>query len=200
MLRKYFIMGSQNCLRDPIVILQEALEAGITAFQYREKGTGSLTGMEKVTLGKQLRTMCREYKVPFIVNDDIGLVEALDADGIHVGQDDFAVEYLRENFPNLIIGLSISNSEELANSNTSVIDYIGAGPVFLTRTKEDAKTVTGLEWIRQLRREEPLLPIVGIGGINESNASQIIEAGADGVSVISAITHSENIDQTIKLL
>lgn len=193
-------MGSQNCLRDPIVILQEALEAGITAFQYREKGTGSLTGMEKVTLGKQLRTMCREYKVPFIVNDDIGLVEALDADGIHVGQDDFAVEYLRENFPNLIIGLSISNSEELANSNTSVIDYIGAGPVFLTRTKEDAKTVTGLEWIRQLRREEPLLPIVGIGGINESNASQIIEAGADGVSVISAITHSENIDQTIKLL
>lgn len=200
MLRKYFIMGSQNCQRDPVAILQEAVDAGITAFQYREKGAGSLFGTKKIELGKQLRTICRKHNIPFIINDDIELIEILDADGIHVGQDDIAVEYLRERFPNLMIGLSISNSEELAKSNTSVIDYIGAGPVFSTTTKEDVKEVAGLRWVRKLRNKEPLLPIVGIGGINESNASRVIEAGADGVSVISAITNSKNITKTVKLL
>lgn len=200
MLRKYFIMGSQNCRRDPRDILQEAIDAGITAFQFREKGTNSLKGDAKVALGKELRALCREHNIPFIINDDVKLVEILEADGIHVGQNDIAVEYLRERFPNLIIGLSISNGEELANSNTSVIDYIGAGPVFSTVTKEDAKEVVGLEWIHQLRNKEPLIPIVGIGGINESNAQQVIEAGADGVSVISAIAHSTNIAKTVELL
>lgn len=200
MLRKYFIMGSQNCQRDPRVILQEALEAGITAFQYREKGRGALSGTDKIELGKQLRTVCWEHSVPFIVNDDIELVDTLDADGIHVGQDDVSVEELRKRYPNLIIGLSISNSEELAKSNTAVIDYIGAGPVFSTMTKEDVKQVAGLEWIHQLRHEEPLLPIVGIGGINESNAAQVLKAGADGVSVISAITNSKNISETVNSL
>lgn len=200
MLRKYFIMGSQNCKRDPRVILQEAIDAGITAFQYREKGAGSLRGQEKIELGKQLRTICREHNIPFIVNDDTELVDILVADGIHVGQDDTPVEYLRERYPNLIIGLSISNHEELAKSNTGVIDYAGAGPIFSTMTKEDAKEVVGLDWIYQLRYEVPLLPIVGIGGINESNAAQVIEAGADGVSVISAIAHSNNIAKTVGML
>lgn len=197
MLRKYFIMGSQNCKRDPREILQEAIDAGITAFQYREKGAGSLRGEEKIELGKQLRAICREHNIPFIVNDDAELVDILEADGIHVGQDDTTVEYLCERYPNLIIGLSISNREELAKSNTVVIDYAGAGPVFSTMTKEDAKEVVGIEWIHQLRHEVPLLPIVGIGGINESNAAQVIEAGADGVSVISAIAHSNNIAKTV---
>src|SRR5699024_5039677 len=108
MLRKYFIMGSQNCRRDPRDILQEAIDAGMTAFQFREKGTNSLKGDAKVALVKELRALCREHNIPFIINDDVKLVEILEADGIHVGQNDIAVEYLRERFPNLIIGLSIS--------------------------------------------------------------------------------------------
>lgn len=200
MLRKYFIMGSQNCTRNPVITLQEAIEAGITAFQYREKGDGSLKGTEKIELGKQLRAICRKHNVPFIINDDAELADVLEVDGIHVGQDDIPVEHLRERFPKLIIGLSISNCAELANSNTSTIDYIGAGPVFSTNTKEDAKTAVGIEWIKKLRTEEPNIPIVGIGGINESNAEQVMNAGADGVSVISAITGSKNIAKTVELL
>ena len=87
-LRKYFIMGSQNCDRDPEEILLEAIKAGITAFQFREKGKGSLDGEAKVELGKKLRELCRNYDIPFFINDDVELATTFDVDGIHVGQDD----------------------------------------------------------------------------------------------------------------
>ena len=197
LLRKYFIMGSQNCERDPEVILQKAISAGITIFQFREKGIGSLSGEEKISLGKRLREICRENGIPFIINDDVELVEILDVDGIHVGQGDTSVEVLREKFPDLYIGLSVSNVEELRNSPIDLVDYVGAGPVFATSSKEDAKQPVGVEWIRYVRKKHPELPIVGIGGINESNAKQVIEAGADGVAVISAITKSKDIEKTV---
>lgn len=196
-LRKYFIMGSQNCDRDPIEILKVAASAGITAFQFREKGEGSLTGNKKLELGKHLREICCEHNIPFIVNDDIELVDLLGADGIHVGQDDQSVKYLRKLFPGKIIGLSVSNASEVAKSPISLVDYIGAGPIFDTGTKPDAKTVVGLEWIIALREQFPKLPIVGIGGISPKNAATVIDAGADGVSVISAITKAENIKQAV---
>lgn len=199
-LRKYFIMGSQDCDRDPAILLEEALQAGITAFQYREKGKGSLTGADKVALGKKLRELCREYQVPFIINDDVHLAEILDADGIHVGQEDEGVEGIREKFPGKIIGLSISNEKELRNSPVSLVDYIGAGPVFATATKEDAKQPVGTIWIQKLRGLCADTPIVGIGGINESNAKQVIEAGASGVAVISAITKARNIREIVERL
>lgn len=199
-LRKYLIMGSQNCDRSPVEILEAAAKAGITAFQYREKGAGSLSGDEKLELGKQLREICREYNIPFFVNDDIDLVEPLDADGIHVGQDDISVTYLRGRFPTKLIGLSVSNADEVANSPMKLVDYIGAGPMYSTSTKEDAKSAVGPEWIFQLRKQFPNLPIVGIGGITTSNAKTVIEAGADGVAVISAITKAGNITGAVESL
>src|SRR5699024_7939823 len=140
-LRKYFIMGSQNCDHNPVDILQEAASAGITAFQYREKGHGALTGHAKLELGKQLREICASHQIPFIVNDDIELVEPLEADGIHVRQDDLSAMEVRQLFPNNIIGLSISNHSELEQSPISLVDYIGAGPMYDTSTKPDAKAV-----------------------------------------------------------
>lgn len=199
-LRKYFIMGSQNCTRNPEIILQEAITGGITAFQYREKGTGSLTGVEKIALGKRLRTICRNHGIPFIINDDIELIEVLDVDGVHVGQDDTAPEIIRKKYPNLIIGLSISNEKELAKSNLNVIDYVGAGPVFGTTTKENAKEAVGLTWIQTLREKHPELPIVGIGGIKEANAHLVLDAGANGVSFISVVTKSDDVVTTVKNL
>src|SRR5690625_4810686 len=112
-LRKYFIMGSQNCRQYPIEILTEAAKAGITAFQFREKGPGSLVGDAKLELGLRLRDICAKYYILFIVNDDLDLVEPLHADGIHVGQDDLSVAVIRELLPNKIVGLSISNTDEL---------------------------------------------------------------------------------------
>lgn len=197
-LRKYFIMGSQNCDRNPMEVLQEAVSAGITAFQYREKGEGALTGNAKLDLGKRLRKICASHQIPFIVNDDIELVEPLNADGIHVGQDDLSVKEIRQLFPDKIIGLSVSNIHELEQSPLSLVDYIGAGPIYHTSTKSDAKSVVGVQWIETLRAQFPDLPIVGIGGINTHNAPLVIQAGADGVSVISAITKAMNIKEAVE--
>src|SRR5699024_8272886 len=199
-LRKYFIMGSQNCNRDPVEILKEAIVGGITAFQYREKGTGSLSGKAKLELGRKLRDICHKNDVLFFINDDVDLVETLDADGIHVGQDDMPIEQIRERFPDKIIGLSISNMEEVKPSPMKLVDYVGAGPIFTTSTKEDAISSVGLEWIKTLKDKFPLLPVVGIGGINPENARSVIQAGADGVSVISAITKAKNIKGAVKQL
>lgn len=199
-LRNYFIMGSQNCDQDPVEILESAAKAGITAFQFREKGDGSLTGTAKLELGNQLRTICRQYNVPFIVNDDVELGKTLDADGIHVGQDDQSVKAVRDHFPDKIIGLSVSNSREVVNSSLPLVDYVGAGPVFATSSKADAKEAVGVEWITELREQFPSLPIVGIGGITTQNADSVIKAGADGVSVISAITKSKNINEVVQSL
>src|SRR5699024_8118377 len=150
-LRKFFIMGTQDCAnRSPLTVLEAALQAGITAFQFREKGTGALTGEEKAILGAKLRARCASYQVPIIVHDDVGLMEVLDADGVHVGQDDSSVKMIRERFPNIISGLSISSRHELTNSPVHLIDYIGAGTVFRTTSKADAE-VTGLQWIKTLR-------------------------------------------------
>lgn len=200
LLRKYFIMGSQNCESDPVKILENAIAGGITAFQFREKGTGSLTGEAKLALGKRLREVCQAHDIPFFINDDTDLVEPLHVDGIHVGQDDMSVMPLRRLYPNLLIGLSVSNEQQLYNSPLSIVDYIGVGPIYATNTKADAKNAVGVEWIQTVRKEYPALPIVGIGGINTDNAAFVIEAGADGVSVISAITKADDIAKAVKAL
>jgi thiamine-phosphate pyrophosphorylase len=199
-LRRYFIMGSQNCTRDPVNILEEAIAGGITAFQYREKGNGSLNGKDKMALGLKLRELCQKNQVLFIVNDDLDLLEPLDADGIHVGQDDVSIEKIRGAFPNKIIGLSVSNADEVKQSPIHLADYLGAGPIYSTSTKEDAKEAVGLKWIQTLRAQFPAHPIVGIGGINVSNAHAVIEMGADGVSIISAITQAEDIIDVVRRL
>lgn len=196
-LRKYFIMGSQDCNRDPEAILIEAIKAGITIFQFREKEAGSLSGEKKILLGKKLRQICTDHHIPFIINNDSHLIETLNVDGIHVGQNDTSVEFLREKYPHLIIGLSIGTEAELKKSNLDVVNYIGVGPIFPTNSKADAKIAIGTNWITKLKKSYPALPIVGIGGINESNAHNVIAAGADGVSVISAITKSKNIKNTV---
>lgn len=195
MLRKYFIMGSQNCHRDPNAVLEEALAAGITAFQFREKGSGSLSGEEKLQLGRELRERCRAHDVPFFINDDIELAEELEVDGIHVGQDDMPVKEVRTRFSDKIIGLSISTQEELDRSPLELVDYIGVGPIFTTSTKEDSKQTVGLEWIHTIRAQFPNIPIVAIGGIQTENAHSAIEAGADGVSFITAVTEADDIKE-----
>ncbi|CDQ18619.1 thiamine phosphate synthase [Halobacillus karajensis] len=197
-LRKYFIMGSQNCERDPLVILEEAIHGGITCFQYREKGEGSLTGQAKYSLGHKLRKRCAEAGILFIVNDDVELFDALDADGLHVGQEDLSVEDVRLKYPDTIIGLSVSNEDELNRSPLHLVDYLGAGPVYPTSSKKNAKPVVGTEWVKEVKRQVSPLPVVGIGGIHSGNANEVLDAGADGVAVISAIAQAEDVKATVQ--
>lgn len=201
-LRKYFIMGSQDCPknRTPEATLREAIQGGITIYQFREKGRGSLQGEEKIALGKALRAICKEANIPFIINNDVELMDVLQADGIHVGQSDEPVKKIREKYPHKWIGLSISNMEQYEKSSLAYIDYIGAGPVFSTTSKSDALQPVGIEWIQTLRKLTPHIPIVGIGGISPDNALHVLHAGADGVSVISAITKAENIQKAVRSL
>lgn len=199
-LRKYFVMGSQNCVRAPGMLLEEAARSGITAFQFREKGPGSVFGGDKIRLGKRFRDICRRYDIPFIINDDVELIDFLEADGIHLGQQDARVEEIRTKYPDLIIGLSVSNLDEADPVLVEHADYLGAGPVYWTATKVDAKPAVGVEWIQQLRERFPDKPIVGIGGITQDNAKAVLDAGADGVAVISAITRSRNVKETIENL
>ncbi|MYL49732.1 thiamine phosphate synthase [Halobacillus litoralis] len=197
-LRKYFVMGSQNCNKDPLSILDEAIEAGITCFQYREKGEGALTGEAKYSLGHKLRQRCAEAGVLFIVNDDVELFDVLKADGIHVGQSDRSVKEIRSKYPDTIIGLSVSDRTELERSPVNLVDYLGVGPMYRTTTKKDANPVAGPEWVKTVKREYPKMPVVGIGGIHPENASKVMEAGADGVAVISAITQAIDISAVVK--
>ena len=185
----YFVMGSTNCTNSPLEVLTEAIEGGITFFQYREKGIGAKVGEQKYELAKQLMEVCRANKVPFIVNDDIELALTLDADGVHVGQDDGDLAAIRKKIgQNKILGISTHNVEEALEAVKIGADYIGVGPMFFTSTKEDIEEVKGPSVISTIRQAGVTLPIVGIGGISIENAQEVLEAGANGVAVISAIS------------
>jgi thiamine-phosphate pyrophosphorylase len=191
-LKVYFIMGTQNCLKKPYDVLVDAIAGGITCFQFREKGQGSLRSMEKYAQAEEFQLLCEKAQIPFIVNDDIDLALALNADGVHIGQEDESVQSVRERIGNKILGVSIHNMEEAVIAIQAGADYFGVGPIFPTQSKADAKAVQGVEILQELRHKGINIPIVGIGGITSKNAARVINAGADGVSVISAISQSEN--------
>lgn len=188
LLKVYFIMGSNNCQQEPAHVLELALKGGITLFQFREKGTGAYTGYEKIQFAKKLQTICKENNVPFIVNDDVELALLLDADGVHIGQDDESAEMVRRKIGNKILGVSTHNLEEVEKAIAEGADYVGIGPIYSTTTKEDAKSAQGTTLIEEVRSKGIEIPIVGIGGITSENASPIIKSGADGIAVITDIS------------
>ncbi|MDQ0195584.1 thiamine phosphate synthase [Paenibacillus wynnii] len=197
-LKVYFIMGSMNCRKTPEEVLSEAIAGGITMFQFREKGPESLIGEARFDLAKRLQQICRLNSVPFIVNDDIDLAIALDADGIHVGQDDQPARSIREQIgENKIVGVSAHTLKEAQQAIADGADYLGIGPIYPTTSKDDAKEVQGTKIIEELRENGLTIPLVGIGGITLTNAIPVITAGADGISVISAIAAADDISGTV---
>ena len=198
-LKVYFIAGSQDIADGNLIsVVEEALKAGITMFQFREKGETSKKGEEKEALAQSLFELCKQYQVPFIVNDDVDLAIKLNADGIHVGQDDRNVSEFKDKFKDKIIGLSVANKSEYDQSDISDVDYIGTGPIHSTNSKADAGEEGGYQMIENMRKINQDIPIVAIGGITEVDVQPLIKVGANGVSVISAIAKSQNIEQTVK--
>ncbi|MBS9805721.1 thiamine phosphate synthase [Bacillus toyonensis] len=200
LLQVYFIMGSNNCTKDPLSVLKEALDGGVTLFQFREKGEGALIGEDRVRFAKEVQALCREYGVLFIVNDDVELAIELDADGVHVGQDDEGITSVREKMGDKIIGVSTHTIEEARWAIENGADYLGVGPIFPTSTKKDTKAVQGTKGLAHFREQGITIPIVGIGGITIENTASVIEAGADGVSVISAISLAESAYESARKL
>ncbi|MFB5269584.1 thiamine phosphate synthase [Paenibacillus enshidis] len=189
----YFIMGSINCGgKNPVIVLREAIAGGVTMFQFREKGTGALTGKAAYELARELQAVCREGGVPFIVNDDVEMAAALGADGIHVGQEDSPASSLRSRLGhNTIVGVSAHSVEEARHAIADGADYLGVGPMYPTLSKSDVRPVRGPHLIQELRSHGITVPLVGIGGITPAKASPVLSAGADGISVISAISQAE---------
>ncbi|WP_046175230.1 thiamine phosphate synthase [Domibacillus indicus] len=188
----YFIAGTPNCPEPIEKVLKQAIKGGITMFQFREKGEGALTGEAKKKTALNLQFICREAGIPFIVNDDIELAVQIGADGVHIGQEDEPASMVRKKIKGGIVGVSVHTMEEFEQAIQDGADYAGTGPVYPTETKLDTRPVAGTALIRLMKKHHPEFPVVGIGGITIENAGAVIEAGADGVSVITAISRADD--------
>jgi len=172
-------------------IVEAAVAGGVDVVQLREKGT---TARERYELGTELRALTRDAGVPLIVNDRIDLAAAVDADGVHLGDDDLPVSVARERLgPDAIVGRSVSTPSAAREAEAAGADYLGVGAVYGTDSKDTSpeQSNVGLDRIRAVR-EATDLPFVGIGGVTPENAAAVVEAGADGVAVISAITGADD--------
>ncbi|TNH02343.1 thiamine phosphate synthase [Testudinibacter sp. TR-2022] len=210
MLTVYFIAGTQDCQHlglppEPALLslLQTALKCGISCFQFREKGQNALQDPQKIIqLAQKCRDLCRQYHVPFFINDNVDLALAVQANGVHVGQDDRPIAQVIEQCQGkLLLGLSVNTlPQAIMNAELQAVDYFGVGPIFPTQSKADAKAVVGLKLLQQIRQQGIEKPLVAIGGITPETAFSIRQAGADGVAVISAISRSPNIANSIRQL
>ena len=207
----YFVAGTQDCrhlgeqkAENLLHILKQALEGGITCFQFRDKGKFSLedSPLAQKALAIACRDLCRQYGVPFIVNDNVSLALEIDADGIHVGQSDMSVKAIRAKTTKpLIIGWSVNLLEEAQiGENMPEIDYFGIGPIFPTQSKENPKPTLGMAFISHLRHQGITKPLVAIGGVKFEHIKTLRENGADGIAVISAISQAENVTNATKAL
>ncbi|NBI42867.1 thiamine phosphate synthase [[Haemophilus] felis] len=206
----YFIAGTQDVSHlagDPadnlLNVLEQALQSGITCYQFREKGAKSLKDPAACkALAIRCRDLCRQYKVPFVIDDNVDLAVDIGADGVHVGQTDMPPEQVKQRFGgNCFVGTSVNTLEQgLAAQANPYVDYFGTGPIFPTQSKEDPKPVVGVEFISTIRSLGIDKPIVAIGGVTSETAAFLRTKGADGVAIISAITRSHNIPQTVKEL
>ncbi|WP_339276160.1 thiamine phosphate synthase [Paenibacillus sp. FSL W8-0426] len=193
-MRLYLVMGSVNATHDPVEVLRQAIAGGITLFQFREKGTGALTGTARIALAERLREVCGQHSIPFIVNDDLELAVALQADGVHVGQDDADAALVRARIgPGRMLGVSAHSVTEARRAVQAGADYLGVGPMYPTRSKADAHAVLGPAGIAELRAAGIAVPLVGIGGIAADTAADVMAAGADGVAVISAVAGAADV-------
>ena len=173
-------------------VVSEAVAGGVTIVQLREKGAS--TG-EFVELARRLMGVLKPLGIPLIINDRVDVAMAVDADGVHIGQSDMTYADARRILgPEKIIGLSVESFEDIEAANALDVDYIGISPVYGTPTKKDTAEPFGLEGLRK-GVEISAHPTVAIGGMNSDTIGDVMEAGADGVAVVSAICSAANITE-----
>jgi thiamine-phosphate pyrophosphorylase len=188
LLRLYLVADPEQCAANLVETVKEAIHGGVTCVQLRAK---NLPDRDHLALAKRLRVTCQDRSVSLIVNDRFDIALLSNADGIHLGVDDLPVESVRSRSPEgFIIGFSPETDEQIRDAGNSGVDYLGIGPVFGTQTKHDAGSALGLDEFRRRCSLTPL-PVVGIGGISAMNAHEVLDAGANGVAVVSAILSSD---------
>lgn len=185
----YLVTDSGLSKKGTLSDVREAVESGCRIVQYREKDKST---KEMVEEASEIKRICRS-KAIFLVNDRIDIALAVDADGVHIGQDDMPVEIARKLLgEDKIIGLSVNDREEAVLAEKLGADYIGLGPIFDTATKKDAGKGIGPLKIREVK-DAIKLPVVAIGGINKENCESVIQNGADSLVAISAVVCSDDV-------
>ncbi|MBQ9836287.1 MAG: thiamine phosphate synthase [Akkermansia sp.] len=184
---------SEKCRHGLLETVRRAVRGGVTVVQYRTVNKDYATQLAEV---KPLQAFLKEAGVPLIINNNVELAIEIGADGLHVGQGDTPVEEARRRIgPDMILGLSVSDAEQMAAVNTELVDYVGCGPVFPTNTKTDAAKDVGLEGWNQLAAACPL-PVVAIGGLNKERTAAVRATGlAAGVAIVSYICAAEYPEQ-----
>lgn len=163
--------------------VEEAIKGGATFIQLREKQLEQTAFLEEA---RQLKAICRRYQVPFVINDNVEIAAAVDADGVHVGQSDMEAGNVRANLgPDKIIGVSAQTVEQALLAEARGADYLGVGAVFHTGTKADAGEVS-FDTLKAICRAVKI-PVIAIGGITRDNVNQLAGSGICGVAVVSAI-------------
>ena len=188
---KLYLVTDRDVLgsRDLVQSVEEAIKGGTTIVQIREKNCSSLDFYQ---VAMQVKEVTSKYNVPLIINDRLDIALAIKADGLHIGQEDLPLTVARKIVgDDMIIGVSASTLEEAMIAQEQGADYVGIGSVYPTSTKLDAKYLA-LDELRRIR-EAVKIPIVGIGGINEKNVSELMETDIDGVAIVSAILGKEDI-------
>ena len=176
--------------------IKEALENGVTCVQLREKNLDEASFIEEA---KKISVLCRQYNIPFIVNDNVNVAIASNADGIHIGQEDMGLKDVREIVgESMIIGISAHTVEEAKFAQENGADYIGIGAVFETSTKNDVEVIP-YEKVKSIC-DAVDMPKVAIGGINAENILKLKGSGIDGVAVVSAIFGAKDIGKATKEL
>ncbi|OPX54913.1 thiamine-phosphate pyrophosphorylase [Oceanospirillum multiglobuliferum] len=175
--------------------VEAALKAGLAFLQYRQK---SGTFVEREQQARRLLTLCRRYNTPLIINDDLELALSIDADGVHLGQTDSSIKEARQRLGvDKIIGATCHDSLELAEQAVQEgTSYIAFGRFFPSNTKPNARPADLA--ILQQAKQRFQCPVVAIGGINQDNAQQLIENGADYIAVVHSLFASDQPDQAVK--
>jgi thiamine-phosphate pyrophosphorylase len=165
-------------------VVRLAISGGVNIVQHRDKHAST---RELLQTGKRLKSILSAHQIPLIINDRIDVALALDADGVHLGQSDMPYDVARKILGNKkIIGVSINSLEQFKLIKSNQVDYLGVGPIFLTRTKTDAGRPWLIDDLKKLRKISEHV-LIGIGGIDSSNIGTVVELGFEGVAVVSAI-------------
>lgn len=193
-----YLVTDRTWLRDKTLpgVVELAIENGATFIQIREKDIEYNRFRE---LAIEVKRITDRYKIPFVINDNIDVAIEVDADGVHIGQDDTSLIKAREILgKDKIIGVSVGNVDEAINAEREGADYLGVGAIFSTTSKSDAIDV-GIGQLKEITKAVDI-PVVAIGGINEKNIQQLRGSGVDGIAVISAILAKEDIAKATREL
>ena len=175
--------------RSTVEVVKAAVSGGVTCIQLREKDCSTLEFIEQA---RAIKNFLEEREVPLIINDRLDVALAVGADGVHLGQSDMPLEMARKIAgSSMLIGISAESVQDAVEAENGGADYLGVSPIYATPTKTDTAPPLGIQGLREIKNRVKI-PLVGIGGLNNSNAAEVIRNGADGVAVVSAIVAAED--------